>query len=118
MPSTPTLIPPTLYRYESYSLQTLENLKNRTIYFSHPSKFNDPFDRGMPLVLDSPTDKVANKLRAKLGVAPSTPVPQIKRKIQDFADSTFKSVGEFGLVCFTETNDNLLMWSHYASHGR
>ena len=37
-------VPPKLYKYQSYNVQTLDNLKNRQIWFSKPVQFNDPFD--------------------------------------------------------------------------
>lgn len=36
--------PPYLYKYESFSTQSLQNLKNQVIYFGSPLNFNDPYD--------------------------------------------------------------------------
>ncbi len=107
--------PATLFKYESYSLQNLENLKNQRIFFAHPKRFNDSFDRGIPLRLIPPSDSDAITLRKALGVAKNCPIPEIKRKIHNLATSLFEKVRDTtGIACFTETNDNLLMWSHYA----
>ncbi len=34
----------TLYKYVSYSSRSINNLKEKRFWFSHPSNFNDPFD--------------------------------------------------------------------------
>lgn len=36
--------PPTLFKYEPFSLRAVQNLKQQAIYFGSPSGFNDPFD--------------------------------------------------------------------------
>src|SRR5688500_3211261 len=37
-------IPSKLYKYQSFSLYSLKNLKNNCLYFNHPEDFNDPYD--------------------------------------------------------------------------
>lgn len=63
---------------------TLTNLARNQLYFSTPTKFNDPFDCRARLVY--PHDNRINEI-----------------------DITFPRV-----CCFSEINDNILMWSHYA----
>jgi len=40
-----------LYKYQSFSLRSLENLKNNCIYFNDPQNFNDPYDTSQPIDL-------------------------------------------------------------------
>ena len=37
-------LPDHLYKYQSFSTQSLSNLKSRQIWFARPASFNDPFD--------------------------------------------------------------------------
>jgi hypothetical protein len=48
-----TNIPPKLYKYQTYNVQTIDNLKNGCIWFSKPARFNDPFDCSIPYVLEN-----------------------------------------------------------------
>ena len=48
-------MPPFLYKYESLTTQSLENLKNQVIYFGSPANFNDPDDCANPDLI-KPTD--------------------------------------------------------------
>ena len=48
-------LPSKLYKYQPYTTQTLENLKKRQIWFSKPSRFNDPFDCGIQYQLSELT---------------------------------------------------------------
>lgn len=38
------VLPPKLYKYQSYNQYSLANLKNNKIYFNAPKNFNDPYD--------------------------------------------------------------------------
>ncbi len=37
-------LPPKLYKYQPYNVQTLDNLKYRVLWLSKPAQFNGPFD--------------------------------------------------------------------------
>ena len=37
-----------LYKYQSYNIQTIDNLLKQQLWFSNPLKFNDPFDCYIP----------------------------------------------------------------------
>src|SRR2546427_1240998 len=43
-------MPAHLYKYQPFSTRSLENLKNRTLWFSAPAMFNDPFDCALSVV--------------------------------------------------------------------
>lgn len=40
--------PTRLYKYQSYNVQTIDNLVNRILWFSKPIKFNDPYECYIP----------------------------------------------------------------------
>lgn len=97
---------------------TLDIFRNKQIWFSKPSDFNDPFDcRIYP-------DKIsANYIADK---APESSFSRdftremLKNNLSDEKALEFirvaidNVISEKGIKCFTPYPDNLLMWSHYA----
>ena len=53
-----------LYKYEAFSAQSLENLKNQVIYFGSPLRFNDPYDCALSPSIAEPSDEDVEKIRA------------------------------------------------------
>ena len=124
--------PPTLYKYESFSAQSIESLKNQVIYFGSPLRFNDPYDCALFPSINEPSDAEVEQIRlyylAKDDLAEevrtefmNASVPALRVMLlrigQDVVDSEIQRfVSQRGVSCFSERADNLLMWSHYASH--
>lgn len=129
MPSTSTL-PDRLYKYESLSVQSLQNLKAQSIYFGSPTNFNDPYDCAISPIIKPLSDKELNTLRELFLQDPVLPDnvrhALTKMPLELFRDQLMKSGEEAfrrnksrflstrGVACFSERNDDLLMWSHYA----
>jgi hypothetical protein len=114
-------IPATLYRYEQVNLQTLRNLKNQTIYVGAPRNFNDPYDCAIGALLSDLTDQGLERLLK--GQRVNAPDADLKDMVKNEAKKTVQEIterflNERGVACFTESPDNLLMWSHYADGGR
>jgi Protein of unknown function (DUF2971) len=119
--------PPRLYKYEPFNEQSLKNLKAQGIYFGSPVNFNDPYDCALHPVICQPSDNDVEAVRtcylnhplskafAKKFLAPTT--KQLREMlirsgyavITD-AQENFK---QRGVSCFSEVNNDLLMWSHY-----
>lgn len=123
--------PPRLYKYEPFSTQSLINLKAQTIFFGSPLRFNDPYDCALVPNLIHPTDIETEQIRAAL-LSEHGENKSIVDELQTFntqklresfikgAKEAFQEAkSEFlnkrGVTCFSETNNNLLMWSHYAN---
>ncbi len=127
-------MPPRLFKYEPATLQSLRNLKTQTIYFGSPKNFNDPYDCALAPRVKSPTQVQIGRFRERaardrrlspVGHAELTQMPDdqvsdlmlriatevVAKSIQDFLETK-------GITCFSETNESLLMWSHYASSGQ
>jgi hypothetical protein len=122
-------MPQRLYKYESFNIRSLENLKAQAIYFGTPSAFNDPYDCAFTPGIKELSDEDVEEVRAAYLVDPT--VPDAMR--QHFANApvqilrtNFVSAGRKaldeaikkfintrGVSCFSEKNDDLLMWSHY-----
>jgi hypothetical protein len=123
-------LPKTLYRYESFDIYSLSNLKAQSIYFSSPKHFNDPFDCSITFDLSELSERVFNKLYdfyleaypnkkqfiKRFGKSPSE---KFKTYLIATLDDTLKKskekmLQERGVSCYSEKNDDILMWSHYS----
>ena len=129
--------PSHLFKYQAVSARSLENLKARTLYFSTPSAFNDPFDCALELVMkdldDDDLDRAYAHLRSRADLDPQLEaelttdgVPN-ERAREVFARSLTADVlmprieetrSQVGVACFSAKNDDLLMWAHYADGHR
>lgn len=122
-------IPKKLYKYESFSIQSLLNLKRQTIYFAPPSGFNDPYDCALKAQIAEPTDSEIQSLR-KVYLAQDWPdhlkarfekipieelKPYLYRAAREASEQVIeKFIQSRGVSCFSEVNDELLMWAHYS----
>lgn len=132
-------VPPKLYKYQSYSTQTLDNLKNRLIWFSKPSRFNDPFDCSIIYLVEDMKDEDIQDMYDDLkkqyiksssqneqimaDFSGDKPSALFRERLAGFLTSNFKKVvnnqlGQAGIACFSENVNNILMWSHYADGHR
>ncbi|MDT0618312.1 DUF2971 domain-containing protein [Salinisphaera sp. P385] len=123
-------MPEKLYKYYSISDRSLKAVKDQAIYFSPPNKFNDPFDSAVmaPIAEPSPQEKLELHTRLKHERSSEDPFPDdlhlltpedawicVKKVVEDVRDD-FRSrfLNLRGVACFSEVNDSILMWSHYA----
>lgn len=133
--ATPTCERPHfLYKYEPFTLRAVQNLKQHSLYFGPPSSFNDPFDCALTPRFVPLTDIEANAVAAKFVSDPETPrhianffyevgMANLKDSLLAWATKEIQSQCESfsktkGITCFSEVNDNLLMWSHYGGQHR
>lgn len=124
--------PSTLYKYESFSAQSIENLKNQVIYFGSPLRFNDPYDCALSPSIREPSDAEVEQIRSCYLAKDDLPAAvrtefldasvsalrvMLLRIGQDVVNHEIQRfVSQRGVSCFSEKADNLLMWSHYAGH--
>jgi hypothetical protein len=121
--------PATIYKYESFNTHALINLKAQSIYFGSPRDFNDPYDCAITATVADPLpDQLeafkqhllqdpsgSPKMKAQLN---SIPMDKLQKVLVTMANSLIANVRESflntkGVTCFTECNDDLLMWAHY-----
>ncbi len=133
-----SIIPKKLYKYQSYNDHSLENLKNQQLWFSKPFRFNDPFDCKINFDLTKTTDenwkilfdqykdlsKEDNTEEAEAFADLYFTNNQPNDEFKSNAAITLKQIfglsldSEFqprGVACFSESQNNILMWSHYAN---
>nr|WP_316629685.1 DUF2971 domain-containing protein [uncultured Brevundimonas sp.] len=123
-----------LYRFlplsEAKHFNWLEHLLlEDQLYFSSPPSFNDPFDC-LPAIR-TPRSRVARELglnrdRRRVGHLGDPKVADDAAKyfkrlgatqLAAEAQSIFRAtMAEMGVVCFSENETDVLMWSHYANH--
>ncbi|HEY5590485.1 MAG TPA: DUF2971 domain-containing protein [Paludibacter sp.] len=114
-------IPRYLYKYTPLNDKTKKIITENELWFSTPTDFNDPFDckissdtniseydlityikETRPNMTDFEVEKYAENLKDKIG-----------DYIQESIDSI---INKAGICCFSEINDSILMWSHYANN--
>ena len=124
--------PPRLYKYEELTTQSLLNLKRQIIYFGSPLQFNDPYDCALTPNIANPSDADLQTIREKYLSDKSLPA-LAKKQFETFSTQQLREVfikaakeavgsaiRDFlktkGVACFSEKNNDLLMWSHYGGH--
>ena len=114
--------PSHLYKYAPVSIRTLENLQSNTVYFGSPKQFNDPYDCALTPVMSDLTISDTRIIMNSYGITIHDDEHEdFRNRLSNAAKKVVqKSNNEFlgnrGVSCFSETNDNLLMWAHYASN--
>jgi hypothetical protein len=106
---------------------TIENLANYQLYFQHPREYNDPFDSVIHYYAESTIEAYIDKVMKGSQLTREQIIEDIENSIKD---GLFKRYGDlirqemygkdlFPLpltCCFSEKNDDVLMWSHYAKY--
>lgn len=121
--------PPRLYKYEALTTRALLNLKSQIVHFGSPLNFNDPYDCALTPNIATPSDDEVESVRQACLQDRSLPsvarrefetftTEKIREVLLREAHKTLKSFTEEflakrGVACFSEFNDDLLMWSHY-----
>lgn len=117
-----------LYKYRSLDDHTERIITHNEVYFSPISSFNDPFDCKCSIITEygSYNDKfkylyeVHQKYhqgiddldgRMKIAIALNTDLFN-----QTVIDVYNRIIGKMGVLCLSATNNNILLWSHYAEN--
>ena len=122
-----------IYRYRCINKYFLAELADNKFYFASPSEFNDPFDcKNVYKFASMPDDDLCSMLkRYSKHILNDVPqLPASKKKLSDllhgrennrrnmrlrnFEDHLMSELDGYGLLCLSQNNDNILMWSHYA----
>lgn len=108
----------TFYHYTKFDIAIDEILLKQTLLFSTPETFNDPFDCNEKLfkinfddflvdeVISNYSNQISRQERRKF-----------KRDLKDpktLSNILIKERNKFKIACFSEINNEILMWSHYA----
>jgi hypothetical protein len=114
-----------MFKYTLFSEYSLVNLLNDQIYLNHYESFNDPFEcrceifSGFP-DKDSNSERIGEIIRA-WGFDDANDVSALANyedlilSLEDTEPSVPKTIESARICCFSKTEDNLLMWAHYAN---
>lgn len=116
-----------LYKYRTIDKYTIKTLKNNELYFSFPSEFNDPFDVKIDFNFEG---EKADWKKYLLNISPYNSESKIEKILNSFEEynynirelPTFDKENYFNaaesiiILCLSELNDNILMWTHYANN--
>ncbi|KHE93441.1 MAG: DUF2971 domain-containing protein [Candidatus Scalindua rubra] len=111
------IAPNVLYKYSAFSDDAISSLINKTVWFADPRSFNDPFDCRFDILESSPK---SFKMPAKIGVEIMAEKFNACKKDEEYdspkeyRNKLEKALTEIGVLCLSSSNDNMLMWSHYA----
>lgn len=112
-------------KYSGITPNLKDSIRNNYLWFSDPSDFNDPYDLNLNLILPTYskeelldfTTEIVQKGKGK-GHSPESLAKHfinnplyLKDAIQKYANGIASSLG---VSCFSQKENNLLMWSHYA----
>lgn len=121
--------PATVYKYESFNVRFLINLKAQSLYFGSPRNFNDPYDCAITATAADPSpdqiELVKQHYLSDPSLSPSLkrqlesmPPDELRQQLVNGANKAVTNARETflntkGVTCFSERNDDLLMWAHY-----
>lgn len=112
-----------LYLYKYRDTNTIKLiLKNSSMRFSRPTEFNDPFDCKAKIVTQGSLDKFMDFCRRRwpnddmshAAVLYEQNPKLFEEYIIEGANWTRDNVTK--ICCFSEINNNILMWSHYGEN--
>lgn len=125
-----------IFKYDKCMKFTFSTLRNSTFYFSSISNFNDPFETMFSM--QSFTHNQEGIDFFYKNIFPFTALKKIKPEnrekiikqrrehraaemflMMDIKNSLYSFIEDFfGVVCFSNTYNELLMWAHYANSGK
>ena len=125
-------LPKKLYKYQSCNENTLNNLRDRSFWFSKPENFNDPFDCKINFKLvditeenlelffnslreDEPNKKVFDRIFHTDGGVTKLFEDKVIELSRNGPSELVSRFASLGVTCFSEINDDTLMWSHYTT---
>ena len=107
-----------IYKYANFDDALNKILLEQILKFSDPTTYNDPFDCNERLLHIECPDKLLNDTISDLSMTLSRKNRrELKRKFQNpinQASIMKKKRSEYKLSCFSESSNDVLMWSHYA----
>ena len=111
-----------LYKYLPWKENTINYIKDSTLYFNIPKNFNDPFDTRPCFDINEESrkelldcfekDNIQRFAKDIINEARKFSCEELIKIAKDVAIDKFNN---HGVTCFSRKKDNILMWSHYAN---
>lgn len=116
-------LPEYFYKYMRAE-NVIKLLESKTLWFSSPKNFNDPFDCNVDLLDFTPSHEgIKEFINQKVSGNRATRREEIAKNKRDpfriksqVAGQTQTNFHKSGVCCYSEVNDNILMWSHYSDN--
>jgi Protein of unknown function (DUF2971) len=123
-------LPTSLFRYRGINQREIDSFKQGIVWHSEPSKFNDPYDCLLTMLLNSrklidellanPKDGIYSKFCYEIQEKLSAEDKNDPTKIREVREACLEQILDklrdmYHICCFSECNDSMLMWSHYAN---
>lgn len=117
------IAPASIYKYFREDQRSIVAVKENKLWYSVPCKFNDVFDCDILIDEKAILNSVLKPFPDKRGVRPGRPVwkevqKQIAKEIPSLRTTLDGLKTKTGIACFSESDDSILMWSHYANNHR
>lgn len=125
-------VPPILYRYRPPTDldkgRVREVLLQDTMFAAAPDSFNDPFDCQMRIDWEAPADRwlgyYEKAVRRDRGLRGDAARREARRLMleqrasaegrEELRAAFQRDLNMLGVLCFCDTSNNILLWSHYA----
>jgi hypothetical protein len=113
--------PSHLYKYQRVTSYSLKSLADGTVWLSSPASFNDPFDCAINLDLKKLSESLAHAIgliTQNTGIDDSLKEPSAADEIAytQLRDGLQAHMQKIGVLCLSDTPNEILMWSHYAEY--
>jgi hypothetical protein len=107
-----------VYKYSSFDIGLDKIILEKTLLFSHPSVFNDPFDCNEYLLkVRYEEDLILETINQLIPDSEPRFREEILRRFrnpENIAKTIRDQKNKYRISCFSKLHDEILMWSHYA----
>ena len=109
-----------MYKYNADNEINLNSITNNRIWYSAPFQFNDVFDTTFFIDHDDLLEKLISMCTDKI-IEKGSPEREkhqadLKPYLPEIKKYMYKLRETWGIACFSENSDNLLMWAHYSDN--
>lgn len=115
--------PASIYKYFRDDQRSLDTVKENKLWYSAPINFNDVFDSDILIDENGVFDSMLKMPDVPKEIRPGSQVwkairNQFRKDLPTLRANLDGLKSTTGIACLTETDDSLLMWSHYANNHR
>ena len=103
--------PFSLYKFRRINKRLIESLLSQSLYFAKPDELNDPFDCRIDLIKVIKRAELAATGERKKFLSSLLGAPE-------FFEVWKSNLDTVGVLAFSRTNREVLLWSHYADEHR
>lgn len=116
-PRVKKMQPKTLYKYYGLTENSVDALTNFYLYATHPLQFNDPFDCNKKIIridTEKSVKTLLGKCYQQFSECENNDIPSMMEySCEAYMEILYRKLG---IVSLAPSNDNMLLWTHYAQH--